>query len=336
LLREAEEANLSPNLLTYCSAASACVRAGQWKTALDLIEEARASGMTVDEVACQITMRAWLSSTEKGRNEKVLSILMDMQKDPGLTPNIQCYSIGLQACARLGRFDWARSLLNAMHTQGPAPDLGCYNQALAACAPKQYHLQSAGAADAAGHLLVQMRLHGVEPDVVTYNTIIKAMAQAGNRATEVLDLIGQMQTRRVAKDVVTYTSAMAALARCNLGHRRPEANDEVGGNFDVDSGEPLDRDVQADGNSAANGHAVGTLGAMGGKLTYGGKGSNVPNGSNNVHDLFESTLALWDMAMEDGIRPDFRFTNAVSCTSLHVVTCHHVVALGSTDSHNSH
>ena len=55
-----------------------------------------AAGLTKDEVAHQITMRALLSSNLKGRYEKVLSILTDMQKDPHLAPNIQCYSSGLQ------------------------------------------------------------------------------------------------------------------------------------------------------------------------------------------------------------------------------------------------
>jgi len=52
----------------------------------------------------------------------------------GLEPDLVCYSVALGACADVGRWDLAQTLLGDMKSHNLAPTVGHYNAALRACA----------------------------------------------------------------------------------------------------------------------------------------------------------------------------------------------------------
>lgn len=63
-------------------------------------------------------------------------------------------------------------------------------------------------------LLADMKRRGVEPDVVTYNSLINVLRWGGqrDRALEILDGMNAKGAGGVRPDVITYNSAIAACA----------------------------------------------------------------------------------------------------------------------------
>ena len=67
--------------------------------------------------------------------------------------------------------------------------------------------------------LEQMRLVGVQPNVIVYNAAISA-CEKGERPDEALKLLDEMKTAGVMPDVITYSAAISA---CEKGGRTDEA-----------------------------------------------------------------------------------------------------------------
>jgi pentatricopeptide repeat protein len=97
LLLRMQAAGVRPNGITATAAAHACVSAGEWRVALELLRDADASGLLgssfsrssrqgrrsnggqdVSVVAAAIAMRAWLESRHEDGAERALAVLDDL------------------------------------------------------------------------------------------------------------------------------------------------------------------------------------------------------------------------------------------------------------------
>eukprot|EP00611_Tribonema_gayanum_P029574 TRINITY_DN7957_c0_g1_i2.p1 TRINITY_DN7957_c0_g1~~TRINITY_DN7957_c0_g1_i2.p1 ORF type:complete len:566 (-),score=111.39 TRINITY_DN7957_c0_g1_i2:274-1971(-) len=196
------EGGVQPNLHVYNSCISACAKAGQWKAALQLLEDMTTNRVQPDVITYGAALDA-LGRAGDDQSEKALGLLRGMSKH-GIRPDLICYSSAAHACAKGGRYKVALQLLEEMTLQGLQPDATIINTTMAACA-------KAGQASTAMKLLDQLRQQG-RADIYSWNTAISACAQA-SRWQEALLLREEMQEAGVAADAHTWDSCIRACGR---------------------------------------------------------------------------------------------------------------------------
>ena len=234
LFKEMRHDGVPPNTVTFATVIAACGHVGEWEQALSLLDMAFATNTPRNT----IVYTAAISACEKaGQWEHALELLRRMDGD-GIEVDTYVLNAIVSACARAGQVEEAERVLRHEYTKrGVEPDTVSYNALLAALARAQPLAPSAigassattessgvgGAAAQAGlqgqargdqmqamrEVLVEMRSLGLEPDVVSYNTLANAMSRAANgeggRA-----VLKQMRSSGVRPDAVTYTSVIAS------------------------------------------------------------------------------------------------------------------------------
>lgn len=181
LLRQMKRCGVIPNERTYGHVLSACAQSGQVKIALSLLQEAQ------QKHESKLSPQLWgaaLHACAKADNGwmDAISILQYMTKH-NVDVNAIHVSAFVSSCAKAERDDVARMVLECLHRQvsikldrynltiAPIPmDLVVVNTVLLACA-------KAGNYAAAKQILNNLKqglYEGVEPDVISYNTVLSA------------------------------------------------------------------------------------------------------------------------------------------------------------------
>jgi pentatricopeptide repeat domain-containing protein 1 len=208
--------NVDPDVTTYNTVISACAQSGEWKYALELLETMRTAGLVPDA----ITYSAAISACSNGRQwESALDLLATMN-DQGSPPTLNAYNAAINGCAKAGKCSEALELLQRMEMQDhsdsdspcvPAPDVYSYTSAMNACVvakPPQW--------STALELMEKMKRVGIQPNVVTYCTAMKA-CQKGGQWEQALAFIPLMRKEGVAPNSHVYTVALNACASNKAG-----------------------------------------------------------------------------------------------------------------------
>lgn len=249
------EANVPPNEVTYGTVMAACERTGRWREIMRLAEEVEERGLPIDGIiittllkACQRLALAdealrymerfeGLRHREDGRQSGKRRRRRDDDRAPLDRPDDVAYCLAISACSRAGRVEDALRLLKRNRT------VNAYTAVLQGYSRRGDYLQSLS-------LLREMEQdHGLEPNVVTYSTVISACANAlANRGddannadndrdedfrrrplVQALDLLREMEKRGVAPNVITYNAALRACAEARALPRALALADELRG-----------------------------------------------------------------------------------------------------------
>lgn len=165
--------------VAYNNAAAACSRAGQWARALALLDSLMERG------GCWDAHSFTTAITVLGKRrqwEAALSLLHEMRD-----PNVFTFGAAIGACAESAQWESALKLLDDMTKREMLPTARCYNGALAAC-------DRARQPEAALTLFDRMRSSAdpaAAPTEVSYGTLISAIARqpaswTSERASELL------------------------------------------------------------------------------------------------------------------------------------------------------
>ncbi|CAM9959516.1 unnamed protein product, partial [Ectocarpus sp. 8 AP-2014] len=149
-----------PNLVCYNAALTACARAREGSTALDLLEEMEGRGVfDTESFNC-----AMLACRGKGQWHKATAILDRMVS--GDAVQLGEGSGGTAGGTAAGEGGWGARL----RTTVPRPDAYSFASAITACG-------DVGRADVALELLRKMKSAGAEPNVVVFNAVIRAVSR---------------------------------------------------------------------------------------------------------------------------------------------------------------
>jgi pentatricopeptide repeat protein len=119
--------------------------------------------------------------------------------------------------AKLGDFEGANAVLGEMVTEGVPPSLPAYTSLLAAC----YKVCNNGTIphevrDKAGKLgwsrWKEMRVMGLDPDVMAYGALLRLVAARG-QPERAINILEEMQTMEVKPTTLCFTSALKAVSR---------------------------------------------------------------------------------------------------------------------------
>eukprot|EP00928_Gymnodinium_smaydae_P070004 TRINITY_DN53952_c0_g1_i1.p1 TRINITY_DN53952_c0_g1~~TRINITY_DN53952_c0_g1_i1.p1 ORF type:complete len:998 (-),score=238.52 TRINITY_DN53952_c0_g1_i1:80-3073(-) len=195
------EDGVKPDTVAYGCLIRAAVECGRLGLARDLFEE---SG-NPDLLNCMSLIRA------AGREKdvpKALRLLEALERSPA-TVDAAAYNCTLEACAACGDRANGEKLLRHMEGLG-LTDVVSYNT---------YAKLLSGAAGETEELLRSMRQRGVDPNVVTYNTLAKAAANRQDLRAA-WRLVAEMESHGVTPDSFTCSILLKGMK-----HAAPSAAD---------------------------------------------------------------------------------------------------------------
>jgi pentatricopeptide repeat protein len=175
----------------------------RWEDALDLLEMMEAgSGFhaSPNQGTYHRVLNALISSSQVDTAAELLFTLSKERQD---SPTIYLYEIVLSALLdkrqRNVKWQQAITLLDSMHELKISIPTVMFNKVIAACA-------KAKQTNAARDLFHKMKAQKVQPDTVTYNSLISVAANTG-RAKDALTLF-RMCNEDTGVDIITYTNTI--------------------------------------------------------------------------------------------------------------------------------
>ena len=191
------EAGHEPTAYSYNLAQTACMRGGQWRSAIELFESA-----AVRDVATFSTAIA--AHSKLGDADKAIETLRAMPA-AGVRPNEFSYATTISAVGAAGRWRDALSLLNEMPRAGVRANSYCYNAALAA-------LDRGGQAAEAVRLLDRMA-GAMAPDVISYTSAISSCTRVPSMFGAAMGVWERMRAAECPPNAYAYSAVLTACER---------------------------------------------------------------------------------------------------------------------------
>lgn len=225
IMKLAARDGLHPNRVTYNTAISACARGGRKAAdALELLGEMRSSGLVPDTITYNSVMAAcaW-----EGHWKEALSLLAEMETSTGVAGSSDAYSYSsaITACGRGGQWERAAGLLDVMRRKRISPGQVAYNAAIAACG-------EAGQWERAVDILREMELEGEKEAAAAARTGSEANPQAGENG----DVGGtvRLPAASIGPDTISYNSAINACSNAGEWQGAVSLLEEMRRNRDSD------------------------------------------------------------------------------------------------------
>jgi len=144
----------------------------------------------------------------RGRWRDASRVLLTMEEACSENPSLNVYQTVLASLARARQPREMDALLTSMRRRGVRPAVSTYNSLLKICASDRVPRWR----EALSLLSQCQREPGVDPDIITYTTAMRACARGG-RAGKAMELFGAARDMGLKLDVYIYTTAMDACAK---------------------------------------------------------------------------------------------------------------------------
>ena len=199
LLNDMEDKfGVEPNVKCFSAAISACEKAAKWEEAVKLLRKMPELGVEPNA----FSYNSVISACEKCAEwEKALEFLDEME-EVGIQPNDYSYNSAISACEKAAKWEEAVKLLRTMPKKGVVPDVYSYNSVISAC-------EKCAEWERALEFLDEMAEVGISPNVRSYSAAISA-CEKGRKADIALSLLAQMKKEGVQPNVVAYSSTISA------------------------------------------------------------------------------------------------------------------------------
>ncbi|KAL3789598.1 hypothetical protein ACHAW5_006528 [Stephanodiscus triporus] len=249
ILGRMRRAGPEPNEMTYSHVIGACASGGQSNVAFSLLDEVRRScrlrddgdgdgdGVRPPAITAGLYLPLLRACADSGDHARVGSIV-DMMREDSLAVSTEIINSYLLSLARGGLHARASSVLDGMIADGPSSSSSSSTTALPRCRPDVVSYNTvllahanAGDYDGARDLLDRMASGDrgdVRPDVASYNTVISCACPL-----DALSLIREMRlTRRnrdgvVMPNSVTYVNAIVRCRKATIDGDDPDSAFEI-------------------------------------------------------------------------------------------------------------
>jgi pentatricopeptide repeat protein len=143
--------------------------------------------------------------------------IMDLIKQQNHPISAYSWSILVDIYAKVGDYQGCSSVMDEMVQQNTPPGLAAYTSFLAACYKvcndgRVAHSIRAKAAQASWEKWQEMRVVGVDPDVMAYGAMLRVCAALGH-AERAINILEEMQQMEVKPTTLCFSSALRAVAR---------------------------------------------------------------------------------------------------------------------------
>jgi len=143
--------------------------------------------------------------------------VIQLQRHEQLPVSTYSWSCLVDLCAKVGDYQQAAQVMQDMVADGVPPTLPAYTSFLAACYKvcndgRVPHAERAKAANAALEKWEEMRVVGIDPDVMAYGAMLRLCAAQGH-PERALNLLEEMQRFEIKPTTLCFTSALRAVAK---------------------------------------------------------------------------------------------------------------------------
>ncbi|KAG8457223.1 hypothetical protein KFE25_009802 [Diacronema lutheri] len=198
---------VAPTAATIAALVGGCAFDGEWRRALELLDELEAidggEAVTTSPSAIYAYSGA-LRACARAREYAEVLYLFDRIRQQGLRPDGYCYHQVVLACEHAGTVRRVRELLDEMRADGVRGNVFVNTAAVQVFAAK-------GAFNAALQLLDEMCADGPRPTVVTYNVLLRGLLVREQIETA-KQVIKQMPKLGVQPDGYSHSMLANALA----------------------------------------------------------------------------------------------------------------------------
>lgn len=152
------------------------------------------------------------------RNDKEARRIFQMMKEQQVPISAYSWSILVDIHSRSGDYNGCVHVMEEMINDGGiAPTLASYTSLLAACYKvcinsKVPHKIRADAGKVGWNKWKEMRIVGIEPDVMAYGALLRLTAVSG-QPEKALNILNEMEQMKIKPTTLCYTSALRAIAR---------------------------------------------------------------------------------------------------------------------------
>jgi Pentatricopeptide repeat domain len=151
------------------------------------------------------------------RNPQEGRRILQMIREQGLPISSYSYSILCHLHAKTGDYQGCVNVQQEMLQDNISPTLASYTSLLAACYKvcnngRIPHAERNQAAKVGWEKWQELRIIGIEPDVMAYGAILRLKAASG-KAEECLNLLNEMPRFKIYPTTLCYTTALRAVAR---------------------------------------------------------------------------------------------------------------------------
>lgn len=187
---------------------------GGRKSAIDRIDEAAKLLKSMEEVTAHAYETIISGYARWGRWQDAYKTLAAMEEvfsstmNSDIVPTLNVYQTVLISFVEAGEYEHMNSLLTRMRRRGVRPTVYTYNSLIKICAQEN----TVRWKEALSLLSQCQREPGVNPDLVTFTTTMRACARA-KKADKAMDIFRVVKDLGVKMDVYCYTTAMDACAK---------------------------------------------------------------------------------------------------------------------------
>ena len=201
LYDEAIESSATLDGGVYSLAMLSALNCGLYQQVPRIAERARAEKVALTEASYTILMQAL---ADAGACDQAVACL-DIMVSEGLQPNVISYAAAMAAAREKPAV--VVELLGRMKAQGCEP-----NTVLLTTAINSLSREGGLYTDMAYSILADMEKNGPEPNIYTYNTVMRAFAEQG-RLQEALQVLQSIRRRGLEPDRFTFTTLLMAAGR---------------------------------------------------------------------------------------------------------------------------
>lgn len=232
------------DLVTYHTMMMGNMKYNKHNTVLDLYHEARQSKAQLDGGIFSLAMLAAYQAPQFS----IVPQIAETARSMGVNLTLPSYTTLIQAFVELGETEKALQCLDQMRQENLQPNTFTFAAVIAAC--RQYPdkvlellkqvddekvevntvllttaINTLAYATTSGDIIInrdytdecdailrRMEKFGPEPNIYTYNTMVRAFAEAG-RLNEAMGVLNRLKKRKIAPDMFTFTTLLIACAR---------------------------------------------------------------------------------------------------------------------------
>lgn len=204
-----EEALQSGALLDggiFSLAMLSALHCGQYHLVPRIADKARSQGVRLTEASYTTLIQSY---SEAGACDLAVKCL-DQMVSEGLVPNVISYAAAMAASR--DRPSVVLGLMNRMLAEGITPNTVLLTTAINSLARAPPINGEDCHSKKAYEILLDMEKNGPEPNIYTYNTVIRAFAEVG-KLEEAMEILGNIKKRGLVPDQFTFTTLLIACGR---------------------------------------------------------------------------------------------------------------------------